>query len=269
MSLKLLVCVSFHYSEDKFVHLKTVLDNFLANYPDTSIIVDTNTASSEMRIKEEFRESETIRTFVHPHLDHPFHLAWMHRGHIKRELDHHDVFMYVEDDIFVPYENYLNYISVFDLLWPRYIPSFIRTEEKEGQLYCADSFKRTRVKNHDIVRIAGRQFVCLDNPYHAFWVMPRKALSESMNENFERVYEGNTWIRETAASYGLAPGSCPYACWGSYDVQKKGLVQVDDRLLVSPLCQVRHTTNKYINDTGFNFGKIRVDRLIKKEAMMQ
>jgi hypothetical protein len=268
MSPKLLVCVSFHYSEEKFDHLKLVLNNFLDNYPNTSIIVDTNTVHSESRIKEEFGGAETIRTFVHESLAHPFHLAWMHRRHIRREIDDHDVFMYVEDDIFVPHENYLNYLSVFDLLWPSYIPSFIRTEEKDGQLYCPDSFKRTRVRNSDLIRIAGKQFVCMENPYHAFWVMPRGALSDSMNDNFEKVYESNVWIRETAASYGLAPGGCPHACWGSYDIQKKGLVEVDERLVVSPLCRARHIGDKYINDKGFNFGKIRVDRLIKRDAMM-
>ena len=176
--------------------------------------------------------------------------------------------MYTEDDIWIPRENYLNYLRVFEIMWPEFIPSFVRTEEKDGGIYCADAFIRTRIGRSDLVEIGDRRFVTLDNPYHAFWIMPRDALKKSMNGDFERIYEGKKWIREIAASYGLAPGSCPHACWGSYDIQKKGLVEVDDRLVVSPLCRVRHTTNKYINDHAFNFGKIRVDRLIKKQAMM-
>lgn len=267
MSQKLLVCVCFHYSNDKFPHLCDVVDNFLSNYPESDIIIDTNSLISEREISKKFGLSHRLRVFVHGSLDHPFHLAWMHRRHFRRNLAEYDVFMYVEDDIFVPRENYLNYLEVFAILWPKFIPSFVRTEEKDGVLYCADAFVTTKIGRYDVIEIGGRKFVTLDNPYHAFWIMTRDALRESMNGDFERVYEGDKWIREIAASYGLMPGIRPCVKWGSYDVQKRGLVEVDRKMMVSPLCMVRHTTNKYINDKAFNFGKIRMDRLIKREAI--
>lgn len=268
MPQKLLVCVCFHYSAEKFPHLCRVVENFLSNYPESDIIVDTNSRHSETAVSEKFSANPRIKTVVHDGLAHPFHLAWVHRCHFRRELDSYDVFMYVEDDIWVPYENYLNYLEVFRMVWPNYIPSFVRTEEKDGQLYCADAFIRTRIRDADVLTFGGRRFVTLDNPYHAFWVMPRGALKESMNCDFERVYEGNKWIREIAASYGLMPGRRPCVRWGSYDIQKVGVVEVDGNMKVSPLCLVKHTTNKYINDWGFNFGKIRMDKIIKRDAML-
>lgn len=263
----LLVCVSFHFSEERIPYLKNVLENHLNNYGDAEIIVDTNRHESIEVIKG-FFQSTQIKTFVHDNLDHPFHLAWMHRRHIKREIRNFDVFMYIEDDMFLPYENYKNYLHLFDLLWPRFIPSFIRTEEKDGWLYCADAFVKTRIRRNDVVELRGRRFVTLDNPYHAFWIMPQKALAETMNDNFETIYE-RTWMREIAASYGLLPGKKHYACWPSYDPQWRGLVEIDDKMRVSNLCCARHTTNKYINSNAFNFGKIRLDKIIKKDAMLQ
>lgn len=209
-----------------------------------------------------------MRVFAHERLSHPFHLAWVHRAHFRREIDAYGAFMYVEDDIFVPRENYLNYLNLFGLMWPQFIPSFVRTEEKDGVLYCTDAFIRTRISRRDILNIGGREFVTLDNPYHAFWVMPRDALKASMNKDFERIHEGGKWVREIAASYGLMPGKRQCVRWDSYDVQRRGLVEVDRRLKVSTLCRVRHTTNKYINDRGFNFGKIRLDRVIRWDAIM-
>jgi hypothetical protein len=264
MVLNLLVCISFHYSFEKFPYLINVLDNFLKNYPESKIIIDTNSTESKEKIFE-FRSDSRFEVFVHQCLKHPFHLAWMHRKHIRKNLDNYDVFMYVEDDMLVPKENYLNYLHVFDLMWPNYIPSFVRTEEKDGILYCADSFVRTKINSYDIVEIRGRKFVTLDNPYHAFWIMPQKALKESVNDNFERIYDGKGWVREIAASYGLRPGSNKKTNWPSYDVQKKGLVEVDKKMQVSTLCHSKHLTNKYINDMAFDFGKIRLDRLIKRE----
>jgi hypothetical protein len=244
------------------------MDNFLSNYPESDIIVDTNNDHSERLVLEKFGKSPRLKVFVHREMDHPFHLAWMHRGHFKRHLDSYDTFLYTEDDMWIPRENYLNYLEVFDLLWPRFIPSFIRTEEKDGNLYCADAFIRTRVREKDVIKMAGRRFVTLDNPYHAFWIMPRGALKNSMNENFERIHEGNKWIREIAASYGLMPGKRQCVRWESYDIQKIGLVEVDERMRVSSLCHSRHTTDKYINDPGFNFGKIHIDKLIKRDAIL-
>lgn len=265
---KLLACVCFHYSDYKFHHLCGVVENLLSNYPEADIIVDTNSRHSRETIQGKFRAEQRVRVFVHEGLSHPFHLAWVHRVHFRREIDYYGAFMYIEDDIFVPRDNYLNYLEVFGLMWPRFMPSFVRTEEKDGVLYCADAFIRTRIGRHEVLEIGGRRFITLDNPYHAFWAMPRDALKASMNEDFERIHEGGKLVREIAASYGLAPGKRPCVRWDSYDVQKRGLVEVDGRMQVSPLCRVKHTTNKYINDRGFNFGKIRVDRLIKKDAIM-
>ena len=269
MSRRLLACVAFHYSEEKFGHMKNVVENFLSNYPESNVIVDTNDLDSERRIRSEIDGFGRLRVFAHENLHHRFHLAWMHRRHIRRELDAHDVFMYVEDDILVPYENFLNYLSAFEILWPRYIPSFIRTEEKDGWLYCPDSFKKTRIKNSEVIRVQGRTFVGMDNPYHGFWIMPRESLKSTMNEKFEEIHESKVWVREIAASYGLAPGCKPHANWASNDPQWRGVVEVDERMRISTLCYAKHTTNKYINDQGFDFGKIRVDKLIKSDAMME
>jgi hypothetical protein len=268
MSEKLLACVCFHYLEERIPHLQGVVDNFLLHYPESRIIIDTNSRHSEKAVSEMFGENTRVQIFVHENLQDPFHLAWVHRRHFKRELEGYDVFMYVEDDILVPRDGYLNYLDVFPKMWPEFIPSFVRTEEKDGILYCADAFVRTRVRRSDIVQIDGRSFVTLDNPYHAFWVMPRKELKESMNNNFDKIHDGKKWIREIAASYGLMPGHRPNVRWESYDIQKKGLVEVDEKMRILPICHVKHTTNKYINDWGFNFGKIRLDRVIKEDAKL-
>lgn len=266
--MKLLVCISFHFVEEKYKYLKQVIYNHTKNYF-CDIIVDTNDEKSIYLAANDFEEElnqEKIKFFVHSDLAHPFFLSWMHRSHILNRINDYNVFMYVEDDILVPFECYLNYLDNFRLLWPNNIPSFIRIEEKDGIFYNSDSFITTIIKERNIVRAGGKNFICLDNPYHGFWIMPRNALKNSMNEKFACFTEEKKWIREIAASYGLAPGKKHYARWRSEDVQKPGLIQLTPEYKVSPLCYSYHLTNKYINDQRFNFGKIKVNDIVKREA---
>jgi hypothetical protein len=268
--MKLLVCISFHFVEEKYKYLKNVLRNHLNHYF-CDIIVDTNEEKTISLIFSEFKneiEKEKIKIFVHKNLGHPFFLSWIHRKQILKRINDYDVFMYVEDDILVPYENYLNYLENFGLLWPKNIPSFIRIEEKDGVFYNADSFARTIAKEREITRVGGKKFICLDNPYHGFWIMPAIQLRQSIDHNFSSVTDEKKWVREIAASYGLSPGKKPYAKWISKDIQKPGLVELSDDYKVSPLCYSYHLTNKYINDQRFNFGKMKVDDIVKKEARL-
>lgn len=267
--MKLLVCISFHFSKEKLSYLKQVLKNHIENY-NCDVIIDTNSKDINQQISEFELEIKLkkIEIFIHEKLSHPFFLTWTHRDHFIKKINEYEVFMYVEDDILVPYENYINYLKNFDLLWPNYIPSFIRIEEKEGIFYNADCFYRTIAREKNIVKIENKKFIELDNPYHGFWIMPREPLKQSINEHFACVTEEKTWIREIAASYGLKPSKKRYAKWKSKDIQKPGLVELSEDYKVSNLCYSYHLTNKYINDQRFNFGKIKVDKIIKQEAKL-
>lgn len=285
---KLLICISFHFKEKKYKYLKNILDNFLKNYLcNLQIIIDSNEEEAHDLIAKDFEQEvrdEKIRIVIHKNLhtvklpfirtkenleslsSSMFSLTWMHRRHILENINNYDVFMYIEDDIFLSFENYKNYLENFYNLWPNYIPSFVRVEVKDEELYNTDAFVVTKILQKDIIHFNDKRFVFLDNPYHAFWIMPKKELKESINSNFTNVIR-DMWLRESAASYGLKSGTCPYACWPSNDIQKIGLVEITDKNKISPMCYSYHLPNNYIDEHRVKFGKIKLDNILKIEAI--
>lgn len=195
---------------------------------------------------------------VHTRLENPFFLTWQHRKHVLDNLYNYDWFYYTEDDMYLEYSNFLNYIENFNLLWPDYIPSFLRIENEK---YNSDSFVTTKIRNNEIIKRNDKKFVKLDNPYHAFWIMPNYAIINNLDK-FMNTTKEKKWIREIAASFGLKPGLSKDTFWNSDDLQKEGLYELNGKE-VSSKCFSYHLPNTYWNNYNFKFGKLKLDQLLK------
>lgn len=258
MKGSLLVCIAYHHSPERIKYLDKVVDNFINNYGiKVDIIVDTNIYDWDTGSKWECYTKvltrqlfPTIRIVSHENLEHPFHLTYCHRRHIKDNIDNYDYVAYFEDDMLLPFENYISYLETFKLLWPKYVPSFIRVEEKDGQQYVSDVPARQNINDLGIIEIEGRYFVALPFPinYCALWVMPQKELKETMKYDFVRVSDG----REFAAMYT------------GWELQKPALIEVrktDTGYEVSPQCLSYHLPNNYALSEGSPNGKILLSEL--------
>jgi hypothetical protein len=235
---KLLVCISFHFVEERINFLKKVVENFLKYEINTDIIIDTNKSFNF------FSEHKNISIIEHNNLGHPFYLTWMHRKNILHKINDYDFFMYIEDDILLPYENFLYYIENFSKLYEIHsVPSFIRLEEKNNELYIVDLVNLQY--NRPTIKFENQTFVNLDAPYHGFWILPQKELKESINENFAI----QTDSRETAASYVIwTLGKTPYVLLDGKNISK--------------LCWSYHLPNNYTSYEWSPHGKIKYDSVI-------
>lgn len=227
---KLLVCIAFHYDEKRKKYLNEILYTLLRTYSGfgVTVFIDTNVGHKIFSYAEPPRG---VNVFHNTNLQHPFHLTWMHRSHIKREIDNYDYFMYIEDDMLLPYENFKNYLENFETLWPMYVPSFIRVEEFEGAQYVSDVTSLHKLDLREVYYKNGKGFYAfpfLQN-YHAFWIMPQKQLKETMKPDFVKVTEG----REFAAMYT------------GWELGKPALVEIENGQ-VSPKCYSYHLPNNYI-----------------------
>jgi hypothetical protein len=237
--MKLLICIAFHYNPDRIKYLTRVIDAFLNEYKvDLKLIVDTNTFDLE-----HYNKHENIQVFVHEKLNHPFHLTWMHRKHIKENINLYDCFMYVEDDMYLPFENFKNYLENFKILWPKYVPSFVRIEQKDGHDFISDVPEKQPLNK---VSIGGKEFNEFKFPfnYHAFWLLPQKELKGSMKDNFVSLSDG----REFAAMYT------------GWELGKKALVELDGGL-ISKKSYSYHLPNNYALSEGHPNGKIKIDEI--------
>lgn len=239
MNKSLLICIAFHYVPERVKYLIQVINYIQAFYEVSfDIIVDTNIDKGHI--------APGIKFVIHSGLEHPFHLTSCHRQHMKDNINKYDNFMYIEDDILVPYENYLNYIENFKLLYPEFVPSFIRIEEKNGEEYVSDVLERRELYYTIAMGFSEKQFAALIFPqdYHGFWVMPQKELKESINENFLKVSDGREFN----------------AMWVGWGLGKTALVEIENGQ-VSKKCYSYHLPNNYALAEGIKNGKIKANEI--------
>lgn len=239
MRKSLLICIAFHYNPERLKYLTEVINNFVDGYDcELDIIVDTNTNWMDGL------SIHGVKFFFNENLEHPFHLTWVHRKHIKENIDNYDNFLYIEDDMLLPYENYLNYLENFKTLYPYAVPSFVRIERKDGQDYISDIPKTQQLQ---IVNKGGKQFHAFPFPYnyHAFWIMPAKELKDSMKSDFVKLSDG----REFGAMYV------------GWELKKPAMVEIENGL-VSKKCYSYHLPNNYALGDGEN-GKIKPENIFK------
>lgn len=225
----LLACISHHSAPGRIEYLRQVLNGFAEYELTCDIIIDTNVAALDVR-------GENLTVVSHVSLEHPFFLAWAHRRHMMKErIEDYRYFMYIEDDIYLPFENFEHYQRNFELLWPQYVPSFIRVEEFEGEEYVLD------VTERQACQLIGSRFCTLTQPYHAFWIMPQWALKQNMRDDFVRLSDS----REMAASYPM------------WELNKMPVVELDGKQ-ISRTCFAYHLPNNYAPCKTSPHGKIRV-----------
>jgi hypothetical protein len=244
---KLLICVCFYYIESRLNILKKALE-FVSNYDmDIHIIVDTNSNEWSMP------DLKNLEIHVHTELQHPYNLTFMHRKHIIDNIDNYDWFMYIEDDMGVPYNNFKEFVDNFYMLWPVYVPAFIRVESFNDKEYVVDVLDNKNIEN--CIEIGGKKFFDLSvarrniaHAYHAFWIMPQKELKETMYNIKDPFFRIST-DREWAASFT------------TWKLEKIPLVRIDDNK-ISKLSYSYHLSNNYSSDGGATpVAKIEVDKI--------
>lgn len=233
MNESLLICIAFHYADDRLEYLNEILNGYLNLYDcPVDIIIDTNNTDYHKRIG-----SKRIKVFSWPNLEHPFHLTMKHRQHFVDNIDNYDNFMYVESDIWVPFYNYLNYKENFKNLWPTCIPSFVRLEQLNNEFFITDV---TMPQKCRVVNIGGFEYTELNEPYHGFWIMPKRELKKSITATFTRLHDS----RETAASYPM------------YELKLRPLIEIKNGK-ISERCYSFHIANNYVKSDETKFAKIK------------
>lgn len=230
MKKDLLIVIAFHYSPERLQYLKRLYANFCTYQCSISIIIDTNDNSWY----EHFPHCTLFDTKIiyHENLEHPFHLTWFHRQNIKDNIDNYNNFAYFEDDMMLPYENYLNYLFNFKMLWPEYVPSFIRIEEHGWEKFVADIHEKQPLEVVDTNY--GKKFAYLKSVenYHAFWIMPQYELKNIIQNDFDFVKLDQG--REFAAMFV------------GWTLGKQTLVELENNK-VSKLCYSYHLPNNAPN----------------------
>jgi hypothetical protein len=261
---RLLVCIASHYYDGvaRGIHIDTRIEDlckcineYMKYAKDVTVIIDTNSDKMIGIMKDKYVDNNNILVFVHENLEKPFDLTWKHRKHMRDNIKNYDWFIYAENDMFIPVENYENYKKKFDILHRiNVVPSFVRIEQKGDELYISDLIRPSYFNRNMIYNIEGSRYVKLENPYHAFWILPYFHLNKTIHDDLfmkrESSYFDAKHFPELGASYPM------------WQLGMHPLVELTSDNKISQICYSYHLNNiRITEDTPF--GKLRVEDAVK------
>jgi hypothetical protein len=228
---------------DRVHHLTRTIATILDTYEvPVHIIVDTDSPDLHALLPRHWVWSKLVRVAVAQNLENPLFLSWKHRDHVLAHLHEYSAFMYMEDDIEVPYFTYARYLENFRILWPERVPCLVRIERSGSREFCSDYRTPIPAAGTTFVR-AGRTFASRPWGYSASWIMPAYGLRAVMDAaSFTQLPPKEELLpREVAASY-------PW--WGGQLGKQLGLELTgnsSEKVMVDRRSLVFHFSNSFIN----------------------
>jgi hypothetical protein len=240
--LKIAKHISFYLSDStlhRIAYLNKIIDE-VNSYPyivDLFIHVNNDYSLDKLLTINE-RTNGSTKIVCHDLTDtHPFYLTWKCREMLKEQRNYYDIFMYIEDDIFVPAKAIEYWLAYKDLV----IKSgnnlgFLRVEtDSENREFSVDLSEKMIAK----VDINDIPFAINSiNPYCGFWIYDKKEFNRFINSHYYNIanIEGYN-IREKSAVglHGMR------SHWYKYSI-----IPIINKRVVDA-CKIYHLTNNYCN----------------------
>ena len=261
LNSKIIIHIAFHFIENRFQFLQSVI-NYISNYKFKKIDIFIDCNSEEIKKYSFLDRDKTnidIKYLIHKNLDHPFLLTWTHRQNMYKNLSKYDYFMYIEDDIAVPFSAIQQWKIDTEILFPfGYLRGFLRVEKSsDNVLRCTDQTTRAKIDNFSCLN--NTLYFRPSNPYQAFWIYDKSQMNIFVNNRCW--HDGNhpSWeIRERASS-GMI--------WLDQS-EHKVLIPLTDRLTIPDNVLVYHLPNNYAIDTNSPFGKVPITDLTNNNTIL-
>ncbi len=257
-NINLLVHITFYYHVDREKYLLKVLENF-NDYQlnQIHIVIDTNIREKTEKILEKNTNTNnhTIEIHAHENLDHPYNLTWSHREDMLKQIENYDIFLYLEDDILIPWENFQYWLEENQAIVEYgYLRGFLRVENSEDNTLYSVDFTEITI-DPEIIEIAGKNYFQPQYPYHACWLYDRQQMRQFIN--LPAWQDGNyqLWgIRERAAA-GMI--------WSAVDGKNHRIVlPLLSNSTIEPRALNYHLSNNYYNNLDSPHGKIPLNQLL-------
>jgi hypothetical protein len=216
------------------------------------VVIDTNSEDT-LNLELGTHPKLNIRFTVHDTTSDPLSLTWRHRPQMAGALDRYDYFMYVEDDMRVPWQALQRWLADSRRLYPLgYLRAFLRTEvNAAGVMVVSDQRRKGRWRRR--VRLAaGEVWFRPSNPYHAFWIYSHKQM--------EKFVASQTWIDGNKADWGTRERAAAGMIW--LDGNKhRSLIPLNEKGEICRDATVRHLPNNYAENPNSVFGKLTLSEL--------
>jgi hypothetical protein len=183
---------------------------------------------------------------------HPFYLTWKCRELLQQQRNEYDIFMYIEDDILVPYKAIKYWLEYNEkLIEMNYNLGFLRIEVENDIEYITDLYGE---KMDTIININEKKY-CVNNknPYCAFWIYNKNEFNNFMNSKYYHCNNIQHYdIREQSA-IGLHGKDTHW--------YKNTLIPITNNNKLIEECKIYHMPNNYVLDKNTLFATIKFDEV--------
>jgi len=249
--MKITKHITFFFLENRICYINNIINETNTYEYTTDIYIHTNNKDLQESSFNEYKNG-SLKIIAHDlSNENPFYLTWKCRDLLKQQMNDYDVFMYIEDDILVPYKAIQYWLEHNEILIENgYNLGFVRIEvDNDNEEYITDLTRKlnTIIKLNDID-------YCINNinSYCAFWIYNKNEFSRFVSSNFYNIQH----ILNITQWYGIREASAIGLHDGSNNWYKGTLIPIINNKLIDS-CRIYHMQNNYVISKCSPFAKIK------------
>lgn len=246
--MKITKHISFYYNSNRISYINQIINETNQYKFTTDLYIHTNRNKLS---KEDFHEytNGNINIIYHDLFKiHPYKLTWKCRDLMKKQANNYDIFIYIEDDILIPFNAILYWLKYNKTLIRRkYNLGFMRIEIKNNEEFVTDLPGK---KLNSTINLDNIDYCINDvNPYCAMWIYNRDEFNNFVRSKYYNIDNIPGYgIREKSA-IGLGGIS-------NYWYQGTLIPLINNKLDCN--CKIYHLPNNYVNNHD-TFATIKFD----------
>ena len=245
--------VSFFYIESRICYVNKIINETNIYEVETDIYIHTNNENLTSDQLNKY-ENGSINIVCHDLSNiHPYYLTWKCRDLMKQQKDEYDIFMYIEDDILVPYKAIKYWLKYNEsLIDMNYNLGFVRIEVKNNEEYITDLMRQ---QFDTIIKLNGEDY-CINNknPYCAFWIYNKKEFNRFVDSKYYNINNIPGYETREKSAIGLH-GNTNY--W-----YRNTVIPLSNKKLHED-CRIYHLPNNYVAGNPNGFATIKFNDAVK------
>ena len=250
--MKITKHISFYFVMDRIIYINNIIDETNKYEHRTDIFIHTNNIDLEEGMLNNYTNGY-IKIIYHDLSNiHPFYLTWKCRDLLQEQQHDYDIFIYIEDDMLVPYKAIKYWLEYNEkLIEMSYNVGFVRIEVNNNVEYITD----LTIKLRNTINL-NETLYCVnnENPYCAFWIYNKNEFNKFVNSKYYDVNNISNYDIREASAFGLH---------GLYtDWYRNTLIPVINNKLIEE-CKIYHMPNNYANDNNTQFAKLKFDEALE------
>jgi hypothetical protein len=264
-TMKIVACVTHHFSRDRFTYLRTTIEGLKQSGIDTTVICTNATQEEQAEVNELLSGSADVRLLSFTSLGHPYQLTMYHRlvfRHLLQTDPSITHFLYTEDDHLFNAENIKYWVTCREELETfdnALIPGWFRVERSssDGKWYSVDYHQSRLVSESRLEKVKNGYYVDSVCPYAGAYMLDRLLMSEfSASEHFLHIpqppREGRYYAVREHAAFGMAWTNLRHGSFSRYRLRlSRHLDGID------PSALIEHLPGNYTAGGPFDLRPVR------------